>query len=219
MANAARAQAWSRVASIAWIAFRSFAAVRAAEKIEREARDPLRRLVMYAAADEFRQQTTKSPQAAVALAVDEFERARRAKRLIPDAKGHYRAKSIKALFPSSEGRGKGQAKQKTDLWAGKTRILAWQFLTTAKSMDWAEHFYWCRDEGLLRTRGQYERLRPAALRYAEDELASRIRADIGIHNARGPLSAEEAAACKANIRSWKQRGRPRNAIAIGLNTF
>jgi hypothetical protein len=211
MVDAGRAQTWSRSQTIAWIAFRSLAAVRAAAKIERESKTPLWRLVMYAVANDFRQQTTDSPQQAVAVATDAVEQARRSKELLPDKNGKYRVKDVKDAFPSKEGRGKGLARQKTGKWADQIRYLGWYFLTTPKpnGWDWQAHFDWCKARCVATSKKQYQVLRPAALHYAENELASRIRSGVGIMNAQGELSEAEATACKANIRSWKQRGRPR----------
>ena len=208
MADAGRAQSWSYAQTVAWAAFRSLGAVRVAAKLERESKTPLRRLVMYAVANDFRQQTTDSPQQAVAAAV---EQVRRSKKLLPDKNGKYQAKNVKAVFPSKEGRGKGLARQRTGKWADQIQYLGWYFLTTPKpkGWDWQAHFDWCRARCLATSKKQYQVLRPAALKYAENELASRICSGVGIVNAQEKLSEEEAAACKANIRSWKQRGRPR----------
>src|SRR6185437_16541747 len=104
MADAARAQSWSRVQAVAWIAFRTFDAVRTAAKIEMEGRDPLRRLVLCAAANEFRHQSADVPSRAVARAAEALAQAR------PDANGRYRSEQVKAAFPSKEGRGKGQGR-------------------------------------------------------------------------------------------------------------
>jgi hypothetical protein len=166
---------------------------------------------MYAAGNDFRQQTADSPQRAVSLAIDYLEKAQRAKRLVPDAVGNYRSKDVKAIFPSREGRGRGLARRETGKWADQIRYLAWDFLTRRKpeGWDWQAHFDWCKDIRVATSKTQYQVLRPAALKFAENELASRIRAGVGIINAREKLSEEEAAIHEANLRSWKQRGRPR----------
>jgi hypothetical protein len=211
MTDAGRAQKWSHVQTVAWAAFRSLGAVRVAAKLERESKTSLRRLVMYAVANDFRQQTTDNPQRAVAAAAAAVEQVRRSKELLPDKNGKYHAKDVKAVFPSKEGRGKGQGRQQTGVWADQIRYLGWYFLTTPKpnGWDWQAHFNWCKARCVATSKKQYQVLRPAALKYAENELASRIRSGVGIMNAQGELSEAEAAACKANIRSWKQRGRPR----------
>jgi hypothetical protein len=211
MTDKGRAQSWSHVQTIAWVAFRSLGAVRVAAKLEQESKTPLRRLVMYAVANHFRQHTANSPQHAVAAAVDAVEQATRNKKLLPDKNGRYRTKDVKVVFPSKEGRGKGPATRQTGMWADQIRRLAWHFLTERKTADrdWLGLAEWCRGEKIATSKKQYQKVRPAALRYAEKELASRIRAGVGIMNALGPLSQEEAEACKANIRSWKQRGRPK----------
>jgi hypothetical protein len=166
---------------------------------------------MFAVGYEFRQQADGAPQRTVALARDALEKARRAKNLLPDRAGRYRSKEVKAAFPSQEGRGKGQGRQKAGMWADQIRWLGWYFLTTPKpkGWDWQAHFDWCKDIRLATSKKHYQALRPAALKFAENELASRVRAGVGIVNARKTLFDEEAATHEANIRSWKQRGRPR----------
>jgi hypothetical protein len=215
MADKGRAQSWSHVQTVAWVAFRSLGAVRVAAELEHEGKTPLRRLIMYAVGNHFRQHTAYGPQRAVTAAAYAVKHARRNKKLLPDENGRYRAENVKGVFPSREGRGKGPAKKQTGVWADQIRRLAWHFLTTPKTPDWdwqglAE---WCRDTGIATSKKQYQKVRPAALRYAEKELAARVRSGVGIRNAQKPLSQEEAATCASNIRSWKQRGRPKGSSA------
>jgi hypothetical protein len=213
MADAGRKQRWSYVQTIAWVAFRSLGAVRIAAKLEHETKTPLRRLVMFAVANHFRQHITDSPPRAVTAAVDAVEQATRDKKLSSGRDGRYRANDVKSAFPSKEGRGRGPGKKLTGMWANQIRQLGWLFLTERKTADWDWHglFQRCRDDGIATSKKQYEKVRPAALVYAEKELAARICSGIGIMNAQLPLSPEEAKTCEANIRSWKQRGRPRGS--------
>jgi hypothetical protein len=171
---------------------------------------------MYAVANQLRRHTGHSPQRAVRAAGYVVERARRNQKLLADKNGKYRVTDVKGVFPSKEGRGKGPAKKQTGVWAAQIRRLAWHFLTTPKTPDWDWRglYQQCKDEGITRSKKQYEKVRPAALEYAEKELASRIRTGVGIRNAHLPLSQEEAAMCEANIRSWKKRGRPKGNSAV-----
>ena len=115
MPDAAKRRWWTQLETVAWIAFRDHGAVRVAANVEARAKDelpsnPFSYLAVEGALRTVRQKGGESdrPGIAVADAIQQLEAAERAGDLVPDNSGRFRVAEIKKLFPSKEGRGRGQ---------------------------------------------------------------------------------------------------------------
>jgi hypothetical protein len=217
MPDAARASRWTKAQAVAWIAFRTFDAVRRASTYEAEWRkdgrpgNPFMCLHAGAVLGNIRdaRAADKLPAPERLLrAMDDLETLRQNGRVGEDLSGLYRTDCIKRLFPSLEGRRarQGGARKATrpKVRPSGVHILGFQFLTTHRHNG----FEWCVDRGLVTTRRQYGQLRKLALQFAERELALRKWGNIGVKDWKQPLSDEEEAWCRDNLDSWYCVGRP-----------
>jgi hypothetical protein len=219
MPDAAKWRRWTRLQTVAWIAFRDHRAVQVAAEVEARAEDERpANLYSYLALEgalrtvRLKGEKADKPGKAVADAIQQLEAAEQAGKLVPDNSGRFRVAEIKTLFSSREGRGSGQL-PRNEVEYRKTVELGWFFLTdrkdrTNRGHSWDGVLAWCIEEELIKTRKQYEKLRPAALKFAEKELELRWHHNVGITNHKQPLSRGEYEQYRLNLKSWKMRGRP-----------
>jgi hypothetical protein len=215
MPDVARASRWTKAQAVAWIAFRTFDAVRRAAIYEageplKDGRpgNPFMRLHAAASLGDIRDARSAEklkPPERLLRAMDDFETARlNGQALIEDRPGLYRSAAIKELFPSLEGRGAGPARG-YGVRNPKVQTFGLHILTSQRHGG----FWWCKTRNLVKTKRQYTELRRLALEWAEIELAARKRWDTSVKDAEQPLSLEEETWCRSNLSSWRSPGRPR----------
>jgi hypothetical protein len=223
--HAANAGRWTKLQTVAWIAFRTYAAVCKATELEatvawQEAAGELKApqkptLTAFAALEaaavlgDFRDASDqRDARAQVSAAERLLDDARQSGRL-RERDGLYRSADVRAVFPSAEGRGKGQRARTPAFPGWKLRHLGMLFLTTHRNMNRYKLFLWCQDEGLTASMIQYGRLRREALKWAQNKLLVNRRWDASLSNMHAPMTEAEFQECEQNLRSWSKVGRPR----------
>jgi hypothetical protein len=219
MPNAAKARRWTKLQTVAWIAFRTNAAVCKAATLTSFAA-----LAAAASLGDFRVAGGGQDAALkVSEAMDRVDEARQDGRFRADSDGRYPSANVRRLFPSAEGRGKGQLRR-TRLRKWKPRghdvapsvgRLAWHFLTTPRNMTWDKLRNWCWEEDSATSKKQYEQLRREALSQAQNTLQVLQRWNPSVADAldREPGKAQAASLPKPrteaelreyeqNLRSW-----------------
>jgi hypothetical protein len=209
MADPGRARRWTKVQVVAWLAFRSVVAVRAASQFETGSpanKNPYLTLAAAAQIGDLRLVTGKvRPGVRVRKAMRVLEGCEKKRKIVADASGRYRASEVRALCPSREGPGLAPAPRPMFSPADIHR-LGWLFLTSQRSNGMG----WCRDNDLVTTHRQYSVLRKLALEWALIELSERSRLSVSLRDSKKPLGADELRECEENLRSWTLGGRPRN---------
>ena len=216
MPDAAKWRRWTRLQTVAWIAFRDNRAVQVAADVEAGAEDDrpanlYSYLAVEGALHTVRLKGEELDRAGTAVA-DAIRQLEAADALVTNKSKRFCVAEIKKLFPSKEGQGKGQ-RPRNEIEYQKIVDLGFFFLTNRKDPTNPEHswdgvFVRCIKEKLLKTRKQYEKLRPKAFKFAEKELDLRWRAGAGIVDHKQPLGHEEYEQYQANLKSWQRRGRP-----------
>ena len=153
MVDAGRAAIWSRVQAVAWLAFRSVDAVRAAHRFEEgvvPSNNPFLSLAQAAAIEDFRLVTGKvRPGRRVRAAMLTLDWLERTGRVAPDATGRFRSADIRGLVRSKEGPGHAPT-LKPKFSPARVRRLGWLFLTTQR----ADGLTWCKDNAIVTTERQ-----------------------------------------------------------------
>lgn len=218
----ARRRRWSRIETVAWIAYRRFDFVERAamlgantpKKRKNRRIDPFSRLVAVAAA-----QPLTKPALRIAAAERLLHCLERRKRLDADANGEFNSLAVRKAVPSNEGRGKGQQPRPNGDYEN-IAALGWYLLTTPpEGVSFKQVHERClKERDLLRTeaiaRGErppprfpsryvrFVELRKEAFAWAERELEARERAGIGVAHWKC-FSQTEIDRARRNIERWQ----------------
>lgn len=215
-------ESWSQAEAVTWIIYRRLKAVEFVGKIvhcpDPVCRRPSMVVAMIAARKlEFQTRPHRNPARRVNAAARLLRWAETKRGLAPDQQGSYSADRVKSVFPPREGKGRGQQKRAfPHEW--KIHKLGLHMLTAPRPDKMEDLYEWCLagslDERLIGRREQFAPLRRKALAWAEEELAARVRAGVGVRRAAEdggktwiPLSEDERKECEANLRAWKQPSR------------
>ena len=206
-----RRRRWTRIETIAWIAYRRFDLVqRAALLAQRRRRRkggkfyPLTRLVVVASILRPAQNTKgKNPARRIAAAERLLRCLERRGLLSADKHDKYDRQAVQRLVRSKEGRGAGQQKRP---WGDYRNIakLGWYFLTTPPEdrAPLGEAYAWGVSEGLPKRYERQTEMRKQALAWAARELGARERSPIGFADAR-KASQNEFAEIRSNLERWQ----------------
>jgi hypothetical protein len=221
-----RARNWSRLQAVAWLAFRSIDAARAAAQLESGTTSDSHAELLHLSTSERALRVLRRTYAALAAAVQigdlrspvgrakpgvrvwkairVLDRLEKKGIIAADASGKYRASEVRALCSSIEGPGLAPAKR--PISPASVHKLGWLFLTSQRGNGLG----WCQDNGLVTTQRQYSALRKLALEWARLELSTRCRLNVSLRDAKNPLTENEKHQCEENLRSWQIGGRPQN---------
>lgn len=206
-----RRRRWTRVETVAWIAYRQLDAVaRAATPAPKRRKrkgatiDPLTRLVVIASLRRPFQITKRHNPAARVAAADRLLRCLERRGLLAaDKNGAFSSLAVRRLIRSKEGRRLGQQKRPYGDNA-KVIKLGWYFITTPPkgSAPLKKAHEWCISNGLPVRYERYTKLRQEALAWAARELTARERSHISIAHAM-KASQEEFANARENLKLWQ----------------
>ena len=206
-----RRRRWTRIETIAWIAYRRFNLVQRAALLARRRRrrkggevDPLTRLVVLASILRPVQNTKgEEPARRIAAAERMLYCAERKQLLTANKQQKFCRFAVQQLFPSKEGRGRGQQARPTGDYRNIAQ-LGWYFLTTPPEdqAPLGEAHAWGVSEGLPKRYERQTDMRRKALAWALRELAARERSHIGFADAR-KASQNEFAETRSNLKRWQ----------------